>query len=100
MEPKDVIIKPHITEKATQQTETFSNRYTFIVNPKATKYDIKKAVEWLYNVKVEKVNTANFQGKKKLRGTRTGWIEGRTPAFKKATVFLKEGYSIDFYSNI
>jgi len=46
------------------------------------------------------VNTSNFQGKKKLRGTRTGWIEGRTPAFKKATVFLKEGFSIDFYSNI
>jgi large subunit ribosomal protein L23 len=42
----------------------------------------------------------NFQGKKKTRGTRTGWIEGRKPSYKKAVVFLKEGYSIDFYSNI
>jgi large subunit ribosomal protein L23 len=54
----------------------------------------------MYNVTVTDVNTANYDGKKKSRYTKTGLISGKTVAFKKAVVTLKEGDTIDFYSNI
>jgi large subunit ribosomal protein L23 len=76
------------------------NRYGFKVNPDANKLQIKKAVEDMYNVTVTDVNTANYDGKKKSRYTKTGLISGKTVAFKKAVVTLKEGDTIDFYSNI
>ena len=94
-----VIIKPIVTEKMTMLTEKL-NRYGFQVNPDANKLQIKKAVEEMYNVTVTDVNTANYDGKKKSRYTKSGLITGRTAAFKKAVVTLKEGDTIDFYSNI
>jgi large subunit ribosomal protein L23 len=77
-----------------------SSRYGFIVSPKANKVEIKKAVEAMYNVTVLDVNTINYAGKNKSRYTKAGFIQGRTNAFKKAIVTLKEGDVIDFYSNI
>ncbi|MDO5572025.1 MAG: 50S ribosomal protein L23 [Bacteroidales bacterium] len=94
-----IIIKPIVTEKMTMLTDKL-NRYGFQVNPDANKLQIKKAVEDIYNVTVTDVNTANYDGKKKSRYTKSGLITGRTAAFKKAIVTLKEGDTIDFYSNI
>ncbi len=95
-----IIIKPLVTEKMTAITDKVNNRFGFIVRPQANKLEIKKEVEALYNVTVVGVNTARYAGKKKSRYTRTGIIKGRTNAFKKAIVTLKEGDTIDFYSNI
>ena len=94
-----VIIKPILTEKMTIQGEKL-DRYGFIVDPRADKFQIKSAVEELYNVKVEAVNTCNYKGKVKQRNTKSGLMIGRTNRFKKAVVTLKEGDKIDFYSNI
>ena len=95
-----IIIKPIVTEKQTAITEKFPNRYGFRVSPDANKLEIKKAVEVMYGVNVESVNTMNYAGKKKSRYTKSGIINGKTPAFKKAIVTLKEGETIDFFSNI
>lgn len=95
-----IIIKPIVTEKQTAITEKFPNRYGFRVSPDANKLEIKKAVEDMYGVTVESVNTMNYAGKKKSRYTKSGIISGKTSAFKKAIVTLKEGETIDFFSNI
>ena len=94
------IVKPLVTEKMTAVTEKMSNRFGFIVRPEASKLDIKKEVESVYKVNVVSVNTMNYDGKQKSRYTRSGIISGRTNRFKKAIVTLKEGVTIDFYSNI
>ena len=94
-----IIVKPLVTEKMTAITEK-TNRFGFIVRPDANKLEIKKEVEALYNVTVVEVNTMRYAGKNKSRYTRSGLINGRTNAFKKAIVTLKEGDTIDFYSNI
>ena len=94
-----IIVKPLVTEKMTAITEKF-NRFGFIVRPEANKLEIKKEVEALYNVTVVEVNTMRYAGKNKSRYTRSGIINGRTNAYKKAVVTLKEGDTIDFYSNI
>jgi large subunit ribosomal protein L23 len=95
----DIIIKPIATEKMTAQGESL-NRYGFYVNKKANKIQIRKAVQEMYGVKVQEVNTMVYSGKKKSRYTRTGLTVGRTNAYKKALVTLAEGDKIDFYSNI
>lgn len=93
------IIKPLVTEKMTGITEKL-NKYGFIVRPEANKLQIKAEVEALYNVNVVSVNTMKYAGKNKSRYTRAGLVRGRSNAFKKAIVTLKEGETIDFYSNI
>ena len=93
------IIKPLVTEKMTALTEA-NNRFGFVVRPDANKLEIKKEVEALYDVTVVDVNTMKYKGKAKVRYTRAGIISGKTSAFKKAIVTLKEGDTIDFYSNI
>lgn len=95
----DILVKPLVTEKMTQLSERF-HRYGFVVDRKATKPQIKKAVESLYSVNVESVNTLIHGGKVKSRYTKGGVISGKSPAYKKAIVTLAEGQSIDFYSNI
>ena len=77
-----------------------NNRFGFIVRPEANKIEIKKEIEAKYNVSVVSVNTMNYSGKAKSRYTRAGIIRGRQNAYKKAIVTLREGDSIDFYSNI
>jgi large subunit ribosomal protein L23 len=76
------------------------NRYGFIVDKKADKLQIRKEVEDLYGVSVDSVNTIRYAGKRKSRYTKAGFVEGRTNAYKKAIVTLKEGQAIDFFSNI
>ncbi|MAO02632.1 MAG: 50S ribosomal protein L23 [Flavobacteriales bacterium] len=94
-----IIKKPVITEKMTDQSEKF-NRFAFVVDRKANKIEIKKAVEEMYDVSVVAVKTMLCIGKKRVRGTKSGMIVGKTSTYKKAIVTLLEGDSIDFYSNI
>ena len=93
------IIKPLVTEKMTGITEK-QNKYGFVVRPEANKIELKKEIETRYNVTVTDVNTCVYSGKSKARYTKAGLLKGRTNAFKKAIVTLKEGDVIDFYSNI
>ena len=93
------IVKPLVTEKVTDLTEKH-NVFCFVVRPEANKLQIQNEVEALYNVKVVSVNTVNYAGKNKSRYTKAGLLRGKTNAFKKAYVTLKEGESIDFFSNI
>ena len=93
------IIKPLVTEKMTGITDKL-NQFGFIVRPEANKLQIKAEVEALYNVNVVSVNTMRYAGKNKSRYTKAGLLSGRTNAYKKAIVTLKEGEPIDFYSNI
>tara|TARA_A100000164_G_C21890951_1_gene765384 strand:+ start:951 stop:1241 length:291 start_codon:yes stop_codon:yes gene_type:complete len=94
-----ILIKPIITEKATLGSE-LHNKFSFLVDPRANKIEIKKAVETIYNVKVDKVSTLNYGPERKIRYTKTGIQKGKTNARKKAIVQLSEGSSIDFYSNL
>ena len=94
------IIKPLVTEKMTNITNKWPNRYGFVVRPEANKLQIKEEVESLYGVKVIDVNTMRYSGKRQARYTKAGLVKGRKNAFKKAIVTLKEGDVIDFYSNI
>ena len=95
----DILLKPIVTEKMTMQGEDL-NRYGFIVDNRANKLQIKEAVEEMYSVTVNAVNTMRYLGKKKSRFTKSGVIEGRVKSFKKAIVTLADGEKIDFYSNI
>jgi large subunit ribosomal protein L23 len=95
----EVIIKPIVTEKMTSLTDKL-NRFGFIVRKDANKIEIKNAIEKLYGVTVTDVNTIRYAGKSKQRYTKTGLITGRTDSFKKAIISLKDGETIDFYSNI
>ncbi|HQA76621.1 MAG TPA: 50S ribosomal protein L23 [Salinivirgaceae bacterium] len=94
-----IIIKPLITERMTEISEKF-NRVGFVVNKKATKPEIRREIEKMYNVKIERINTSVYRGKTRARNTKSGVIYGKTNAYKKAFVTLKEGHTIDFYSNI
>ena len=94
-----VLKKPLITEKMTKTSEKLG-QYGFIVDRNANKVQIKKAVEKLYSVTVDSVNTITVAGKRKTRYTKTGFVSGSTGSYKKAIVTLKKGDTIDFYSNI
>ena len=92
MDNYSVIIKPIITE----QSVHFANvkgAYSFEVNKKANKTEIKNAIEKIYSVKVGKVRTANRKGKYRRRGRDFG----QTPAWKKAVVYLEPDYHIDLF---
>ena len=94
-----ILIKPIITEKATADSE-LNNRYTFLVDVKSNKVEIKKAVESYYDVNVLKVRTLNYGPERKTKYTKTGIQQGKTNALKKAIVQLSEGDVIDFYNNL
>ncbi len=94
----DILKKPIVTEKMTDLNE--SGKYAFIVDNKANKVEIKKAVEKMYGVTVVKVNTSLTSSKPKTRYTKSQIISGRTPSQKKAIVTVAEGEIIDFYSEI
>lgn len=94
-----ILIKPIITEKATNQSELF-NRYTFVVAKNANKLEIKNAVEQAYGVTIESVKTMNYPANRKTKYTKSGIVEAKSGAYKKAVVQLAEGENIDFYSNI
>lgn len=93
---RNALIYPILTEKATRMTE-LQSQYTFKVDPRADKLDIRKAVEEKFNVGVASVRTVICRGKRKRQFTRKGLIEGKKSNWKKAIVTLKEGDTIDFY---
>ncbi|MDX9930507.1 MAG: 50S ribosomal protein L23 [Bacteroidales bacterium] len=95
----EILIKPIVTEKMTGLGDKF-NRYGFIVARNANKLQIRKAIEDLYGVRVEDVNTMIVAGKRKSRYTKSGVQSGRKATVKKAIITLVEGDTIDFYSNI
>ena len=90
MLPEDIIIKPIITEKSNMEMQ--AGKYTFEVNKKATKVDVKRAVEKLFNVKVLKVNTINVSGKEK----RVGRNVGKTADWKKAIIMIQSQKLLGF----
>lgn len=92
MDAHNIIIRPLITEQGMHLANTRS-AYSFQVNKKANKKEIKNAVEKLYNVKVSKIRTANHKGKPRRRGINFG----STPAWKKAIVYLESDYHIDLF---
>lgn len=94
-DPRQVILKPVVSEKSYALLET--NQYTFIVHPSASKPEISDAVESIFDVTVLKVNTLNRQGKK-VRNRRTGKV-GSKASTKRAIVTLAEGDSIDLFEN-
>ncbi|MFN3918423.1 MAG: 50S ribosomal protein L23 [Flavobacteriales bacterium] len=97
---QEIIIKPIITEKVTNSTEKL-NQYGFVVNKKANKIQIKGAIESLYGVQVERVNTMIAGGGLgKVKYTNKGVIVEKNKLSKKAIVTLKEGEVIDFYGNL
>ncbi|MEP6675192.1 MAG: 50S ribosomal protein L23 [Ferruginibacter sp.] len=99
MKLSDVLIKPILSEKANKQSEK-ENRYSFVVDRKANKLEIKKAVEEFYGVQVANVNTSVVPGKAKSKYTKAGFITGRKPAKKKAVVTVAEGETIDLYGTV
>ena len=91
----DIIIKPVVTERSMENME--SKRYTFKVDTRANKSEIKKAVETIFGVKVKQVNTMNITGKKKRMGANVG----KRPDWKKAIVTLTEdSKEIEFFASI
>jgi len=95
----EILKKPILTEKASALTEK-SNRFTFAVNHKANKIQIKAAIEKLYGVTIVSVNTMVVDGKAKSRYTKAGFVSGRSPKYKKAIVTLKDGETIDYYATL
>ncbi len=93
-----ILISPLVTEKVSSLNE--KGKYGFVVASSANKIDIKNAVEKMYSVNVEKVNTLKVLGKSKVRFTKGGTVSGRRPGFKKAIVTLATGEVIDFYNNV
>jgi large subunit ribosomal protein L23 len=97
MRLSEVLLRPKVTEKVNGQMEKH-NRYTFVVDKRSNKLEIKAAVEEFYNVKVANVNTIVVPAKSKSRFTKAGFISGRKPSFKKAVVTLVEGETIDLFA--
>lgn len=95
----NILIKPIITEKATNDSELF-NRYAFVVDKRANKLEIKDAVETAYGVTISSVKTLNYPVKRNTKYTKKGLVTGMKSAYKKAIVQLAEGESIDFYNNL
>ena len=96
---KTILIKPMITEKTENVSEAF-NKYTFVVDRRANKIEIRKAVEDAYNVTVDAVNTLIMPSKSKIRNTKSGIQKGRKSSYKKAIITLSEGEEIDFFGDI
>ena len=93
--PHDIIMKPVVTEQS--MAEMVEKKYTFVVAKKANKTEIKKAIEAIFGVNVEKVNTMNYDGKVK----RMGRSVGRTASFKKAVVKLTaDSKEIEFFQGM
>ncbi len=92
---RDIIVAPVISEKSMNLMET-TNTYTFKVAKKANKVEIRNAVEEIFKVKVEKVNTMNMRGKKR----RLGVHQGKRPDWKKAMVKLAKGDEIEIFEGL
>ncbi len=93
--PFDIILRPVITEKTMAGME--KGKYAFRVDPRATKVDIRQAIERIYRVRVAKVNTLNVKGKPRRQSR---FHAGHTPRWKKAIVTLAEGQTIDVFDRV
>ncbi len=89
---REIILKPIISEKSYDLIEM--NKYTFKVDKKATKPQIRQAIEEIFDVEVEHVNTQNYKGKFKRQGAKSS---GYRSDWKKAIVSLKEGHKIEIF---
>ena len=99
MEAEKIIIKPLLTEKS--YAGIGNKVYTFVVAKNANKIEIRKAVEQLFGVQVESVNTVVVKGHKKVQNTKSGRTEGRTSDYKKAIVTLKDSSkTIAFFDSL
>ena len=90
--PRDIVFEPVVSEKSYDLIQDF-NTYTFIVDKRANKTEIKQAIAEIFDVRVTRVNTINRKGKLK----RTGWKMGKRPDTKRALVTLATGSSIDIF---
>lgn len=90
--PRDIIFEPVVSEKSYDLIQDF-NTYTFVVDKRANKTEIKQAIAEIFDVRVTRVNTINRRGKVK----RTGWKMGKRPDTKRALVTLAVGSSIDIF---
>ncbi len=90
--PRDIVFEPVVSEKSYDLIQDF-NTYTFIVDKRANKTEIKQAIAEIFDVRVTRVNTINRRGKMK----RTGWKMGKRPDSKRALVTLAVGSSIDIF---
>lgn len=90
-DPRDVIIRPVISEKTYELLD--ENKYTFIVDPRANKTEIRQAIESIFDVTVLGVNTMNRPGKRKRRG----WVVGKRPDTKRAIVSVAPGDEIELF---
>lgn len=89
---RDVILEPVVSEKSYDKVQDY-NTYTFVVDKRANKTQIKQAVQAIFDVRVTRVNTINRKGKVK----RTGWVTGKRKDTKRALVTLAPGDSIDIF---
>ncbi len=96
---RNILIRPIISEKMDRQVEKLG-KYGFFVDVKANKIQIKNAIEDMYGVTVESVNTIIMPRKNKFRYTRSGILRGKTKLVKKAIVTLEEGDQINFYESV
>ena len=95
-----ILKRPIITEKTAEMMERKVSQNGFEVDVGATKAEIKREVERVYEVEVASVNTMVVQAKARTRYSKKGVVHGKTPNFKKAVVTLKEGFELDFYKHI
>ncbi|HSL88961.1 MAG TPA: 50S ribosomal protein L23 [Ignavibacteriaceae bacterium] len=95
-----ILIRPLITEKMTSITADQSNKYGFVVNTKANKIEIKKAIEDKFNVNVVDVRTINYDGKTKTQFRKSGRFVGKTAKYKKAIITLKKGETIELFEQV
>ena len=95
----DILIKPILIEKATNESEV-RNTYTFLVSKNANKVESKKAVESSYGVSVKKVRTMIYGAESRTRYTKRGIQNSKKGSYKKAVVKISEGDRIDFFANL
>jgi len=95
-----ILVRPLITEKMTNISAAQAGKYGFLVNPKANKIEIKKAIEKKFDVHVVDVWTINHPGKIKSQFRKSGKFEGKTARSKKAIITLKEGEKIDLFEQV
>jgi large subunit ribosomal protein L23 len=94
---RDILVRPIITEKSDKTMK--KGVYTFIVDRKANKLEIASAVNEMFQVTVDSVNTTVIAGKAKSRSTKTSIVKGVKPAYKKAYITLQEGETIDLFGD-
>ena len=96
----NILVRPLITEKMTNISAEQAGKYGFLVNPKANKIEIAKAIEKKFNVHVTNINTIKHHGKTKTQFRKSGRFTGKTAKFKKAVITLKEGETIELFEQV